>query len=89
MLAEKWELPKELVDCIQQHHQGISSSLGDCVFVANQISKQAEFGRSGNTIIEEFPDYIVQRFGFDMQGMLDQLGDLSGEKEKASAFINM
>ncbi|MDQ6967514.1 MAG: HDOD domain-containing protein [Mariprofundaceae bacterium] len=89
MLAKKWDLPKELVDCIQQHHQGVSSPLGDCVFAANQISKQAEFGRSGNTIVEEFPDYIIQRFGGSMQEMLDQLGDLSGEKEKASAFINM
>jgi len=89
ILAEKWELPQELVDCIQQHHQHISSPLGDCVFAANQISKQAEFGHGGNTVVEEFPDYIIQRFGCDMQGMLEQLGDLSGEKEKASAFINM
>ena len=89
MLAEKWELPKELVDCIQEHHQGISSPLGDCVFVANQISKQAEFGHAGNIIIEEFPDYIIQRFGFDLQQMLAHLGDLSQEKEKANAFINM
>jgi len=89
MLAEKWGLPKELVDCIQQHHQGISSPLGDCVFVANQISKHVEFGCSGNMIVEKFPAYIVQRFGLDMQEMLDQLGDLSSEKEKAAAFINM
>jgi len=89
MLAEKWELPKELVTCIQAHHQGISSPLGDCVFVANQISKQAEFGRSGNTIVEDLPDYIVQRFGVNMQEMLERLGDLSDEKAKANAFINM
>ncbi|MDQ6956293.1 MAG: HDOD domain-containing protein [Mariprofundaceae bacterium] len=89
MLAEKWELPKELVTCIQAHHQGISSPLGDCIFVANQISKQAEFGRSGNTIVEDLPDYIVQRFGVNMQEMLERLGDLSDEKAKANAFINM
>jgi len=89
MLADKWELPKELADCIRGHHQGISSPLGDCVFVANQVSKQSEFGCSGNPVVEEFPDYIVQRFSLNMQEMMDQLGDLSDEKAKASAFINM
>jgi len=89
MLAEKWDLPTELVNCIREHHQGISSPLGDCIFVANQISKQAGFGSSGNMIIEEFPDYIVQRFGLDLQGMVIQLGDLAGEEAKVSAFINM
>ncbi len=89
MLADKWELPKELVACIQEHHQGISSPLGDCVFAANQISKQAEFGRSGNTVVENFPDYITQRFGVNMQEMVAHLGDLSDEKAKANAFINM
>ncbi len=89
MLAEKWELPNELVTCIQTHHQGISSPLGDCIFVANQISKQAEFGSGGNTIIEELPYYIVQRFGVNMKEMLERLGDLAIEKEKADAFINM
>jgi len=89
LLAEKWELPKELVHCIKEHHQGISSPLGDCVFAANQISKQEEFGCSGNTIIEEFPDYISQRFGCSMQELMAQLGDLSDEKTKANAFINM
>lgn len=89
MLAEKWDLPTELVNCIREHHQGISSPLGDCIFIANQISKQAGFGSSGNMIIEEFPDYIVQRFGLDLQGMVIQLGDLAGEEAKVSAFINM
>ena len=89
LLAEKWELPVELVSCIREHHMGISSPLGDCVFVANQISKQAEFGQSGSPVIEPFPDYIFKRFQMDLQGMTAYLGDLSSESEKAHAFIQM
>jgi len=89
LLAEKWELPSELVDCIRNHHKGVSSPLGDCIFVANQISKEMAFGNGGNPVIEVFPDYIRQRFGMDLAGMMEELGDLSAEESKASAFINM
>ncbi len=89
LLAEKWELPTALVACIREHHMGISSPLGDCVFVANQISKHENFGQSGSPVIESFPGYILERFQMDMEGMLDALGDLSSESEKAHAFIHM
>ncbi|MDX8396820.1 MAG: HDOD domain-containing protein [Mariprofundaceae bacterium] len=88
-LIEKWELPQELVQCVREHHHGVSSNLGDCVFVANQLSKQHGMGNSGNPIIDIFPDYIEKRFGMGMAEMVETLGDLSAEKAKAQAFIQM
>ena len=89
MLAEKWELPSDLVACIRDHHSDVSSPLGDCVFAANQISKHLKFGVSGNPMIEVFPERIQRRFGMDMTEMLIELGDLSAETDKAQAFIHM
>ncbi len=94
MLAEKWELPKELTECIRNHHNAdaIDASpdiVDDCVFAADQISKKLEFGFSGNPIIEEFPDHMVKRFGMGMDQMIEVLGDLSHEVEKAESFIYM
>lgn len=89
LLAEKWELPSELVTCIREHHMGVSSPIGDCVFAANQISKQATLGNAGNPIVDVWPEYIVVRFHMDMPTMIEHMGDLSLESEKARAFIQM
>jgi len=94
MLAEKWELPMELAECIRNHHGSdvigaTPDIIDDCVFAADQISKKLEFGFSGNPIIEEFPDHMVQRFGMGLDQMIETLGDLSHEVEKAESFIYM
>lgn len=94
MLAEKWELPKELTACIRHHHHpdAIDASpdiVDDCVFAADQISKKLEFGFSGNPVIEAFPNHMVERFGVNMDQMIGRLGDLSIEVQKAESFIYM
>ena len=90
MLAEKWQLPPYLMTCIQKHHSpSVSDVVDDCVFAANQISKKLKFGFGGNPVIEVFPEHVVQRFGMDIDAMIESLGDLSGEVEKAESFILM
>jgi len=90
MLAEKWELPEDLILCIRNHHTpNALDAIDDCIFAADQVSKRLEFGFSGNPIIEAFPEHIVQRFGMDLDGMIESLGDMRGEVEKAESFIYM
>jgi len=94
MLAERWELPAELTACIGNHHsaEAVEESediVDDCVFAANQISKRLGFGFSGNPVVEEFSDAMVARFGMGLDAMIESLGDLSGEVEKAETFIYM
>ncbi|MGZ8161593.1 MAG: HDOD domain-containing protein [Methylobacter sp.] len=90
ILAEKWELSDLMIDAIAHHHdQGNTPNiLKDCIFAANQISKQLQCGEGGNPIIESFPDSIVNRFGFQLVPLIEALGDLETLKTEAQAFIN-
>ncbi len=95
LLAENWTLPMELVDCIRYHHQPEveleNGTMRDAVFAANLVVHSVPFGISGNHQIVEFPANIQKRFGCDLNGMLmmESLGDLDEEMEKASAFMKL
>ncbi|MDX8403026.1 MAG: HDOD domain-containing protein [Mariprofundaceae bacterium] len=90
MLSEKWQLPSNLATGIRNHHTpDIFDAADDCVFAADQISKKLQFGFSGNPIVEAFPEHVVQRFGMDLDGLIESLGDMSDEVDKAESFILM
>ncbi len=91
MLAERWELSELLIDAIAEHHnlEPSQNILRDCVFAANQISKQLQFGDSGNPLIEDFPAAIVTRFGLNLTELCEALGDLESVKTDALSFIKM
>ncbi len=89
ILAEKWELDELLISAIDHHHDIENDNvLKDCVFTANQISKKLEFGFAGNPIIEELPDSIIARFGFSLDDLIIDLGDLSTVRTEAFSFIS-
>lgn len=89
MLVEKWQFPKKLIDNICQHHSDIASgnTVSKCVFVANQISKQLEFGHSGNPVVEALSPALCDYFGGDLQGIIASFGDLSGIVSEAQIFV--
>jgi putative nucleotidyltransferase with HDIG domain len=91
MLAGKWNLPADLHDAVAFHHSPIemASQLLDCLFAANQISKRLAFGSAGNYEIEPFPDRIRERFGMDMDELIDDLSSLDEEVENARIFIKL
>ena len=89
LLAEKWELPQELVTCIRHHHDPIQSPLHDSIFTANQISKQLHYGESGNPIIEVLPEHIQKHLGMNLTELIESLGDLSKEAKKAQEFAQV
>ncbi len=91
ILAEKWELPDSMCDAIAHHHDLDSSQnvLRDCVFAANQVSKQMQFGDAGNPLVDAFPEFIVTRFGLTLPAMCDTLEDLESVKTEAQSFINL
>jgi len=90
ILAEKWELSEQLIDAIAHHHDLDQNQnvLRDCVFAANQISKQLQFGDGGNPLIEDFPEAIIARFGLNLTSLCDALGNLEPVKTEAQSFIN-
>jgi putative nucleotidyltransferase with HDIG domain len=91
MLAEKWDLPESVCDAIANHHNLDDSQniLRDCIFAANQISKHLQFGDGGNPVIEDFPEYIVTRFGLTLPALCQALGGLESIKIEAQSHINL
>jgi putative nucleotidyltransferase with HDIG domain len=90
LLAESWKLPETLADCIRHHHQPElkNNIMVDCVFAANQIINFLSFGDSGNRFITPFPESVESRFGKDLQGLIDSIGDIESEMDQARAFIS-
>lgn len=92
LLAEKWNLPRELKDAIAHHHEpekSEASQLVDCVFIGNQISKKLAFGNAGNFELEPITERIAERFGMDLDELIAELEDLDEEVEKARVFIKL
>ena len=89
LLGEKWHLPPRIVACLRNHHdhQGEPSMITDAVITADQISKKLKIGYAGENIIEVLSGGISERFGADMKGIIDSLGDVHAEIEKALIFI--
>jgi len=89
LLGEKWNLPVHLISCIRNHHYHDSkeSLIIDVVWAADQISKELKIGYGGENRIEKLPDGILESFGADAQAVINALGDITAETEKALIFI--
>ena len=89
LLGEKWNLPTHLITCIKDHHRHDrkESLIIDVVSAADQISKELKIGFGGENRIETIPDVITDRFGANLQAVIDSLGDINAETEKALVFI--
>lgn len=92
-LARKWGLPAELVLSIREHHEPLPESpdspMRDCVIAANLLTKRIDFGQSGNPGVTGFPTVVSNRFGNDLDGLLEELGDLSAPLENTRIFASM
>lgn len=91
MLAEKWQFPKPLVDSIRNHHalENGEITIWACVFAADQVSKKKGYGFSGNPCIQELPPAIEAFFGHDLDGIIEELGDLTRIYEESQLFSQM
>lgn len=89
LLGEKWRLPLPLVACLREHHghDQESSLIMAAVSAANQIGKELKIGYSGENIIEKPPQAISDLFDTAEGTIIDSLGDISAEMEKAMIFI--
>lgn len=91
MLAEKWRFAPHLVEAIRYQH-GEHSHDSDtiaCVFAANQISKKLEFGFGGNLHVHAFPAAVQKRLGYDLDGLIAKMGDLTSLFEEAQVFAKL
>jgi len=78
LLAQKWQFPATLVECIRDHHDAEAppSAMLDCLRVANQISRLHRLGDAGNPWRDDEAPAAPWRFGDDLQATVSALGDL-------------
>lgn len=88
MLAEKWQFPATLADCIRDHHSAEDGKGGiwASVYAANQISKKMSLGDGGDPCIEDLPPAVRSRLGGDLEKIMASAGDLEKIAEEAQLF---
>jgi len=91
MLGEKWLLHEDLISSMREHHHAENSgnALRDCVYAANQLSKQMQIGGAGSQLVEAFPEPVANRFGMGFDDLAASMGDISMELEEVSAFAKL
>ncbi len=87
MLAERWELDQQLAIAIDHHHNSIETQLGQCLFVANQVSKKLSIGFAGDPIVEPFSEQILQTFGKNLDEIIATLGNIDTIRHDSIALI--
>lgn len=88
MLVEKWRFAPNLIAAILNQYgpNRQDSDMIACVFGANQIAKQMNFGFAGNYCIEAFPPEVAKRLGGSLDEVIASLGDLTALFEEAKIF---
>ncbi|MBF0159855.1 MAG: HDOD domain-containing protein [Magnetococcales bacterium] len=98
MLGEKWQLPTALVTSIRNHHhtgpdeeslEPAGQMLSDCVQAGNSIAQKMELGQSGSPVQAPFTARMEQRFGCDLDSLINSLTNLTEEIEKTRIFMHL
>ena len=91
MLVEGWQFPKNLSDTIRHHHNAefSNSSLHNCLYVANHLSKHSSLNIGDHAVAEELPPVMAERFGGNLDEIIVKLGDLSTVVAEAQAFAQI
>jgi len=88
MLAESWQFPDVLVDCIrgQLDYNGESSDLILTVAAANTVVKTMQLGDNGDPCPGEFSDMMKERLDCDIETVIN---DMQGLQDEVRGLINM
>jgi len=81
MLAENWQLPPVLIDCIRMHAgcNEESSDITLTVAAANTVVKAMRLGDNGDPYIGDFQDFMCERLGLDLKGVIAKMDALPDE----------
>ncbi len=91
MLVEKWRFAPALVETIRNQ---FGADLADtdmvaCVFAANQISKQMQFGFAGNPSVHPLSAPMEKRLGGSLEEVITSLGNVTPLFEEAKIFARL
>ncbi|MDQ6998969.1 MAG: HDOD domain-containing protein [Mariprofundus sp.] len=89
LLADSWQLPLSLVDCIRMHVacDADSSDMTITVAAANMVVTVMGLGANGDAEVEAFPTAIHQRLDVDMATVIDQMQALQSEVEQIQSMV--
>ena len=78
MLAAKWQFPAALVECIRNHHSPDAppSAMNDCLRMADLVSRLLADKTRIDPYREGEAPINPERFGTDMEKVIDSLGDI-------------
>lgn len=90
-LVEGWQFPQKISDAIRHHHDAAlqNTTLQNCLFVADQLSKHKSLNNSDYSKMTELPPAIAKRFGGNLEEIIVKLGDLSNVVAEAQAFVQI
>jgi len=88
MLAESWQLPEELVNCIRGHLtcDEESSNLTLSVAAANTVVKAMQLGDNGDPSTGEFSEAMKQRLQCELD---DVIADMQGLPDEVRSLLNL
>lgn len=91
MLAKRWAFPEHMVDAIRDHHNPLAetSALLDCLRAADQVVRFREIGDSGNPWRSSEAAAAPQRFGYDLESLVERLGSLDKIINDAMIFAQI
>jgi len=89
MLAESWQLPSSLADCIRKHVRcdADSSDMSITIAAASLAATAMQLGESGDRVMEVFPDSVRQRLDIDLEAVLEQLQGLTEEVQQIQCVV--
>ncbi|ATX81624.1 HD-like signal output (HDOD) domain, no enzymatic activity [Mariprofundus ferrinatatus] len=89
LLAEKWQLPEQLVNCIrtQLECNKESSDLVLTVAAANTVVKAMHLGDNGDPYIGGFSDVMSSRLGCNLEDVVAQMQGLPDEVNRLLSMV--
>ena len=90
MITRRWNLPEEIINAIQGHHQlnnNNDDALSAVVHVADIVSRALDIGDAGDTMIPELDETVMQSLGLTFEHIQNDLYKIESAVESASDIL--
>jgi putative nucleotidyltransferase with HDIG domain len=93
IIAERWNLPKELQNAVKNHHYQTQdkdfSTVTGIVHAADILVRALDIGNGGDNKIPQISDVVWTNLGFESIQLHTLLEDIESEVDKATVFMQL
>ena len=93
IIAERWNLPKELQNAVKNHHYQTQdkdfSTVTGIVHAADILVRALDIGNGGDNKIPQISDVVWTNLGFESIQLQTLLEDIESEVDKATVFMQL